>query len=343
MHLGIAVPATLLLGVRAYKHKSLTPAGIAAALLTAVIHAYHPWNLPFVLLCVFYVLGSRATKVKHNVKATLTLHSKGAPGGETPRTHVQVLANSLMASVLTLLHATQLKQRENLLLSLSGPNPTGSLCYNWPGDLLVVGIIANYAVVTADTLSSELGILSKSEPRLITSLLLRKVPRGTNGGVSLLGLVAGFGGAMAIAATSMFFLPVCGDVVSTPWTKENRGLFMLGISVWGLLGSLLDSLLGALFQRTVADVRTGKVVEGEGGVRVPVSSIGAPGAKADVEIKTKPASVSGDGKPSRVAVSGLDLLDNNDVNFLMAFIMSIGGIVAASKAWGVPLQDILQP
>ncbi len=59
----IAIPATLLLVYRAYAKKSLTPAGIFAAALTAIAHAVHPWNLPFVLLVVFFLAGTRATHV----------------------------------------------------------------------------------------------------------------------------------------------------------------------------------------------------------------------------------------------------------------------------------------
>lgn len=40
---------------------------------------------------------------------------------------------------------------------------------------------------------------------------------------------------------------------------------------------------------------------------------------------------------SRKVESGFDLLDNNDVNVLMAAIMSIGGMAVMSYVWGVPL------
>jgi hypothetical protein len=40
---------------------------------------------------------------------------------------------------------------------------------------------------------------------------------------------------------------------------------------------------------------------------------------------------------SRRIESGNDLLDNNAVNLLMAAIMSLGGILAASYFWEVPL------
>ncbi|TDZ39780.1 Protein PGR [Colletotrichum spinosum] len=384
----IAAPATLALVYRAWSHNSLTPAGIVAAVITAIVHAYHPWNLPFALLCTFFLAGTRATKVKKDYKATLTVASQGTPGGEGPRTHVQVFANSLVASCLTLLHAYQLNKRKDAIVDSTTANPEGSLCYSWGGDLLVIGIIANYAVVAADTFSSELGILAKSEPRLITSLNLRKVPRGTNGGVTPLGLAAGGLGAMIIVTASMVFLPFCGDSTAgkvggglAPWTTEQRSTFMLGMTLWGVLGSLLDSVLGAVFQRSVRDVRSGKIVEGEGGTKVLIS--GDPGDHADKNQKRaaiKAAALHGEGKkavektdtsavedidapevgekrydpknksrkssfgdaqPSRVIETGWDLLDNNDVNFLMAFSMSMGAMGVASWYWGVSFEKIL--
>jgi uncharacterized membrane protein len=60
----IAVPVTLAMVYRAWSHKSLTPAGIIAAALTAVAHAVHPWSLPFALLIIFFLAGTRVTKVR---------------------------------------------------------------------------------------------------------------------------------------------------------------------------------------------------------------------------------------------------------------------------------------
>ncbi|KJZ78289.1 hypothetical protein HIM_02327 [Hirsutella minnesotensis 3608] len=387
----IAVPAILILVWRARRKNSLTPAGILAAIVSAAAHAYHPWNLPFALLVVFFLAGTRVTRIKKNVKATLTMHSRGTSGGEGPRTHVQVFANSLMGSILSLLHAYQLRSRAAAFAS-SGfpsrfPDPQGTMCFSWGGDLLVVGIIANYAAVAADTFSSELGILSKSSPRLITSLTLRKVPPGTNGGVTLAGLAAGFLGSMIMATTAMMFIPACGPHEAPrkmgggiPWTTEQGRKFLGFLVVWGALGSLLDSFLGGLLQRSVRDVRSGKIVEGEGGSRVLVSSggervVGGSTKRADA----KEAAMSGessmatqaldkpavddqeetedqvdpadqhrklsfsDERPSRVVESGRDLLDNNDVNFLMASMMSVGAMALAKWYWDVPIENVIKP
>ncbi|CEI67209.1 hypothetical protein FVEN_g10956 [Fusarium venenatum] len=373
MRLLYAFPATCALIYRAKSRNSLTPAGIFAATLTAIAHAYHPWNLPFALLCVFFLAGTRVTHIKEGIKANYTVRSKGTSGGEGPRTHVQVLANSLMASVLSLLHANQLRKREAAFADPNTPDPTGSLCFSWGGDLLVVGIIANYAAVAADTFSSELGILSSGQPRLITSPTLRKVPRGTNGGVTLLGLGAGLLGSMIIVTASMLFLPSCTEESAqtpagggAPWTMLERRKFMGFMVLWGALGSVLDSFLGGLFQRSVRDVRSGKIVEGEGGNRVLVAeSTEGPAAhlkKEDVKEKSDGSAIAddhdahaevydpkdkhrkssfGDQQPSRTIENGWDLLDNNDVNFLMAAMMSVGGMAAASWYWDVPIQSVM--
>ena len=59
----IAVPITLSIVYRAWSHKTLTPLGCVVAALTAAAHAVHPWSLPFVLLMVFFLAGTRVTKV----------------------------------------------------------------------------------------------------------------------------------------------------------------------------------------------------------------------------------------------------------------------------------------
>ncbi|KIX00047.1 uncharacterized protein Z518_10974 [Rhinocladiella mackenziei CBS 650.93] len=315
----IAVPITLLLVIRAYTRQSLTPVGIAAAALTATIHALHPSAVPFALLCTFFLLGTTATKVKHDVKATLTLSSGGSPGGEGPRTSVQVFANSGCASSLVLSH-----------IWLYGFNTAGehtSECFgegsDKTADLLLLGIMSNYAAVAADTLSSELGILSKSRPVLITSL--RTVPPGTNGGVTFAGLLAGIAGSVAISATSLLLLKFCEGA-----KVEPLELFIF-ISTLGTLGTLLDSLLGAILQASVIDRRSGKIVEGPGGVKVLTkprqSQPDSPTHQQKVRDRTHK------GIESRVINSGHDILDNNQVNFLMASIMSVCGILAGNVVW----------
>ncbi len=289
-----------------------------------------------------------------------------------------VLANSGVASILTLLHAYQLYQRNE------GIRPRSSTdCYSGPNDLLIVGIIANYAAVAADTFSSELGILSKSKPRLITSWNLREVPPGTNGGVTLHGLASGFLGSLIIVAASVALLPFCPARLGG-WGLNARNRFAFAMAIWGALGSVLDSLLGGWLQQSVVDTRTGRIVEGDGGKNVLVSKGGPNSMHFKKRAEIKAALLSGDGKdavakpvpedsvieqkldekmgapnkydakrkwrkpsfgdekPSRVIESGsLALLDNNEVNFLMALSMSLGAMGVASWFWDVPFSSIL--
>ncbi|KAL9005156.1 MAG: hypothetical protein Q9188_002070 [Gyalolechia gomerana] len=337
MHPYVAVPATAALVWRAYSRKSLTPAGIVVAALTAIVHALHPWSVFFALLVVFFLAGTSVTKVKHDVKVSLTLSSSGSSGGEGPRTHIQVLANSLVASVLILWHYRQLLARDK-----SGDASQG--CWPYGDDLLVVGIVSNYAAVAADTFSSELGILSKSRPHLLTSWNFRQVPPGTNGGITLWGTMAGFLGASSIALTSVLLLPFC-PVALTPktgkllgdhqrgleggsgWGMREKVAWVLAVTIWGGMGSLVDSALGGWLQASVIDSKTGKVIEGNGGAKVPLA---ASHIKKD------------GGGGGRQIETGAGLLDNNAVNILMATMMSLGGIVLAGRLWNVPLNSILQ-
>ncbi|KIW63998.1 hypothetical protein PV04_08958 [Phialophora macrospora] len=308
----IAVPITLLLILRSYTRRSLTIPGILTAALTATIHALHPSALPFTLLCVFFLLGTTATKVKHEVKATLTMSSNGSSGGDGPRTSIQVLANSGCASILCAVHVW--------LYGIGNTAP--SWCYGASKedhlrDILLLGIMANYAAVTADTLSSELGILSSSQPVLITHPW-RVVPRGTNGGVTLAGLLAGVGGSAAIAATSVLFLSFCvGSTLNGP------GTFLL-LTALGTIGTLLDSLLGAMLQASVVDRRTGKIIEGPGGVKVLVKSRPKPPTQSHEHVRRT------NGEESRLVNSGADILDNNQINLLMASIVSLTGMTVGN-------------
>jgi uncharacterized protein (TIGR00297 family) len=274
--------------------------GILAAAATATIHALHPSPIPFTLLCVFFLLGTSATKVKHDIKATLTLSSSGSSGGEGPRTSIQVLANSGCASLLVLVHLWQYGLNHG---TTRDANPEHRLA-----EMLLMGIMANYTAVAADTLSSELGILSKSKPVLITTL--RTVPPGTNGGVTFAGLQAGVGGAAVIAATSVFLLHVSEHGISNPLASF---LILTGL---GTAGTLLDSLLGAMLQASVIDRRTGKIVEGAGGVKVLTKA-----GQSSSHVRTT-------SEDSRVISSGTDLLDNNQINLLMASIISLCGVLA---------------
>ncbi|CAG8228109.1 unnamed protein product [Penicillium salamii] len=358
----IGIPLVSGLVYRAWSRKSLTPLGIVVAAFSASAHALHPWSAPVALLAVFYFGGTKVTKVKHDIKSRLTLSAAGAEGGEGPRNHIQVLANSVVATVLSIAHT--------IVLSRTGSESCFSFGQN-TADILVVGIVAyvaiapafaiwftadkilalyrNYAAVAADTFSSELGILSKSKPRLITSLTLREVPPGTNGGVTATGLGAGLLGSFIVSATSAAVLPFCAGA-----GIKERALWTVAMTAWGTLGSVLDSVLGGILQASVVDKRSGKVVEGSGGRKVLVHPSGKvvaiDSAEASSIDKSQAATLrSGSSSTlardesleSRRVETGHDWLDNNGVNLLMAATMSVGAMGISQWVWGLDIADLL--
>jgi uncharacterized membrane protein len=389
----IALPLSALLILRAFSTNSLTYPGILVAACTALLHAAHPSAVPFTLLCAFFLAGTTATKIKHDVKSRLTLSSTG---GEGARTHIQVLANSGVASVLVLLQLWRAGAGGGRGIKFwvggGGGEAQGGReardhydydCVPTTGStsgLILAGIVANYAAVAADTLSSELGILARSEPRLITRPWVR-VPRGTNGGITIAGILAGVFGALVVGVVSVAVMPFCGGGkglgpvsrvlmegerldVYRGWNIIDKSIWVLAVTVWGASGSLLDSLLGALLQASVVDRRTGKIVEGAGGVKVLVD--GGKGVDSKRSIlhaeshkdeaftarrkgerdRDERTTTSGqqaqeqEQKSSRTLLVGMDWLDNNEVNLLMAASMTFGGMLVAAWFWEMPSSSI---
>jgi uncharacterized protein (TIGR00297 family) len=108
-----------------------------------------------------------------------------------------------------------------------------AVIYGLTGELpWLIGLAGALAAATADTWATELGVLAKSNPRLITNW--RQVDPGTSGAISLQGSGAAALGAAAIAGLAGI---LTGGVDIIP-----------PILVGGLLGTVADSLLGATIQ-----------------------------------------------------------------------------------------------
>jgi uncharacterized protein (TIGR00297 family) len=93
---------------------------------------------------------------------------------------------------------------------------------------------AALAEAAADTVSSECGQAFSDRARLITTFA--SVPAGTDGGISLLGTVFGFAAATTISSVSAWM-----NLIPKRWLWIS--------TLAGVLGMLVDSLLGAWFER----------------------------------------------------------------------------------------------
>jgi uncharacterized protein (TIGR00297 family) len=91
---------------------------------------------------------------------------------------------------------------------------------------------AALAAANADTWATELGVLSKNSPRLITTF--RKVEMGTSGGITLIGSISAVAGACLIASISDVFQPGIKP--------------LLWVTLAGCFGAFVDSWLGASVQ-----------------------------------------------------------------------------------------------
>ncbi len=93
--------------------------------------------------------------------------------------------------------------------------------------------LASISAAFSDTLSSEIGRLSKKKPILITNF--KKVDAGVNGGITVLGI---FGALFVSLITFIFFNFIFKyDLKAT-----------LIISIVGFLGSIIDSYIGAIWE-----------------------------------------------------------------------------------------------
>jgi uncharacterized protein (TIGR00297 family) len=113
-----------------------------------------------------------------------------------------------------------------------GVAAVAALVGSWPA---FAGAVAAAA---ADTWATEIGAYSPTTPRLITSGA--PVPRGANGGITLLGTAGGVGGAAVIGGLS--------------WVLGPHDLRLAAlVAAAGVVGMLIDSLLGATAQGPFED------------------------------------------------------------------------------------------
>ncbi|KAJ4951757.1 hypothetical protein NE237_028589 [Protea cynaroides] len=225
----VALLIASVIAARAFIRKSLDLSGAFMGFLVMALHFGVGYRFGALLL-VFFLTSSKLTKVGEDKKRIIDADFK--EGGQ--RNWIQVLANSGIASVLVLIAGNLTGCLDKCLDSKESALVT----------CLIGGIIGHYACCNGDTWSSEIGMLSSAQPRLITTF--KPVRKGTNGGVTTTGLLAAAAAGGVIGLTFVlfgFFTTKCNSDVAL------KQLLVVPLALLaGLFGSLIDSLLGATLQ-----------------------------------------------------------------------------------------------
>jgi len=163
----------------------------------------------FVIVAVFFSLGVVFTLYKYGYKRRLG----GAQGKGGARNWPHILANGGLASIAAIWNMAS------------------------PGVIPATFFLGAVSTSAADTVATELGLLSHSQPMLITHPS-RAVMPGTSGGVTSLGFVGA-----AFASVVIGIMALALGVLPDPY------LILPVCVVGGVFGAVFDSLVGATVQR----------------------------------------------------------------------------------------------
>jgi len=163
----------------------------------------------FVIVAVFFSLGVVFTLYKYGYKHRLG----SAQGKGGARNWPHILANGGLASIAAVWNITT------------------------PGIVPATVFLGAVSTSAADTVATELGLLSRSKPMLITHPS-RVVTPGTSGGVTALGFVGA-----SFASLVMGVMALLLGILPDPY------LILPVCMVGGVFGAVSDSLVGASVQR----------------------------------------------------------------------------------------------
>ncbi len=192
--------------------KSVSLSGFLSMLLIATFFIWKDGISPLVILFSMFASASLLTRYKQKYKSELTETVLKKHG---PRDFVQAFCN---LGVATLCFAVYVVTHEMVYL---------------------LALLCSVAASNADSWASELGVLSKQKPRMITTF--KPCATGISGGVTWMGTAAGMAGSVFIATLTVLLK----DTLTI--SLSNLHLFLL-VSLTGIIGMLLDSVLGATVQ-----------------------------------------------------------------------------------------------
>ncbi|XP_065718757.1 transmembrane protein 19 isoform X1 [Patagioenas fasciata] len=236
-----SVLVPLVIATQGFKKKSLDHSGALGGLVVGFILTVANYSF-FTSLLVFFVTSSKLTKWKKDIKKQIDSEYK--EGGQ--RNWVQVISNGGVPTELALLYMIE-----------NGPGEIPiDFSKEYTASWMCLSLLGALACSAGDTWASEIGsVMSKSKPRLITTW--KKVPVGTNGAITLVGLVSSLLGGMAVGIA--YFITQLIFVTDLEISAPQWPVIVFGAAA-GLLGSIVDSYLGATMQYSGFDENIGMVV-----------------------------------------------------------------------------------
>jgi uncharacterized protein (TIGR00297 family) len=208
------------LSILAYSKEILNKEGAATAFGVGFVIGVFGHIMWLVLLLIFLITSFAATRYRFALKEKKGVQEgvKGERGGGN------VVANGLIPAAIAFL-----------------PFIVGSIELEYfRMDHTGIIFVSAIAVAAADTLASEIGVLS-DRTYLITTF--KRVPPGTNGGVSWLGNFCALAAASYTAVMGWLILAFL-----TPTMPQNPLVILIPLVI-GFVGCQIDSIFGATLER----------------------------------------------------------------------------------------------
>lgn len=201
----MAVIAAFTFAYFAYRSKTADLSGLFSIALVGIILLVFTSPRWLVIMIVFFVLGSIATKYKYEYKKRIGVEQ----GHSGARGYKNVFANGIAATAAAVLFGV----------------------FQQP--VFIVLYVGCVATAAADTLASEIG-MTGGEPRMITTL--KPVPVGTNGGVTLVGELVALAGGIIVAAAAFLL-----GVITLPMLVACALAAFIGTNIDSLVGATLEN------------------------------------------------------------------------------------------------------
>jgi uncharacterized protein (TIGR00297 family) len=214
--LGVVLSGAI--GLLACRRGSLSRSGVAGALAVgSCIFGFGGWVWGG-LLILFFASSSLLSRYRAAEKSAVA--HQFAKGGR--RDAWQALANGGVCAVLAIAY--------------------------WLHEvpLLWGAFVGSMSAVTADTWATELGVLAKRRPRLVTTW--EPVAAGTSGGVSLLGTAATLAGSASIGVSAALLLVLSRALGGNGPARSGAMSLILPAVLGGMVGAFADSVMGATIQ-----------------------------------------------------------------------------------------------